>query len=441
MSLTRAALLGCLLGCALASAAAAGPAARLAVQHLAENAPGAFTLVTDPGSGELLILRGASIALAGGRVSPAAAAQAWVTSQSAAFGLQPGRGRGARGARRAPGGRGNDACSSRSTGEVCRSWAPTRGSSWIRQGRLRFVAAGFARDLGAPSAPAIAREQAVARAADATGIAVGRMGATLEVQRRVDGDHLVWTLAFTRADGSPGSAIVDAVKGDVLDVDAGISHAVGRVYPTDPRDPLAELELPRLLPGPPLRSTSFGINDVLYPPVVPVAPDDFRLVPDDSGFDQVNLYWHVDHYLHDFMAPLGYAGPPDSLIVRLHFALEPEVARTAGNFITFGNAIPGFCREPSRSHDIVYHELGHAVLYGFGVQPGGVRREASALHEGLADYFAAAITNDPAIGEWAYLVFPNGVTRVDQPAPPWDYAHYDHLAFGGAGPRARGGTA
>src|SRR6185369_1073790 len=134
----------------------------------------------------------------------------------------------------------------------------------------------------------------------------------------------------------PGSAIVDAVKGDVLDVDAGISHAVGRVYPTDPRDPLAELELPRLLPGPPLRSTSFGINDVLYPPVVPVAPDDFRLVPEDSGFDQVNLYWHVDHYLHDFMAPLGYAGPPDSLIVRLHFALDPEVARTAGNFMTFG---------------------------------------------------------------------------------------------------------
>ena len=73
------------------------------------------------------------------------------------------------------------------------------------------------------------------------------------------------------------------------------------------------------------------------------------------------------------------------------------------------------------------------MLYGFGVQPGGVRGEASALHEGLADYFAAAITNDPAIGEWAYLVFPNGVTRVDQPAPPWDYAHYDHVAFGGGG--------
>jgi len=85
------------------------------------------------------------------------------------------------------------------------------------------------------------------------------------------------------------------------------------------------------------------------------------------------------------------------------------------------------------SHDIVYHELGHTVLYGFGVQPGGPRREASALHEAVADYFVAALTGDPGIGEWAYLSFPNGVTRVDRPCPPWDFAHYDQVAFGGGG--------
>ena len=434
MSLTRFALLGFLLGmgCAIASAEAAETAARNAVQRLAETAQGAFTPVTDSATGALLVVRGASIALAGGRVSPAAAAQAWVTDQSAAFGLQPGvdEVRVERDEPMAGGGR---------RVLLRQFWRglPVVGADARAivdgEGRLRFIAAGFARELGAPRVPAMAREQAVARAAAATGIALERTGApaTLAVQRRADRDHLVWTVAFIHADGSPGSAIVDAVNGDVLDVDAGIAHAVGRVYPTDPREPLAELDLPRLLPGPPLRSNGFRIDDVLYPPVVPVAPDDYRLVPEDSGFDQVNLYWHVDHYLHDFLGPLGYTGPPDTLIVRLHFALNPEVARTSGNYVTFGTAIPGFCREPSRSHDIVYHELGHAVLYGFGVQPGGVHREASALHEGLADYFTAALTNDPAIAEWAYLVFPTGVTRVDQPAPPWDYAHYDQLAFGG----------
>jgi hypothetical protein len=30
-------------------------------------------------------------------------------------------------------------------------------------------------------------------------------------------------------------------------------------------------------------------------------------------------------------------------------------------------------------------------------------------------------------------VFPNGVTRVDQPTPPWDMAHYDRVGFGGGG--------
>jgi photosystem II stability/assembly factor-like uncharacterized protein len=303
------------------------------------------------------------------------------------------------------------------------------------EGRLRFVAAGFARELDAPREPAVAREQAVARAAAATGIALERTSAqaTLGVERRADGDHLVWTVVFARADDSAESATVDAMNAVVLDVDDGIAHAVGRVYPTDPREPLAELELPHLLPGAPMRASTFGLDDVLYPPVNPVDPNDYRLQPTDTGFDQVNLYWHVDHYLHDFLGGLGYAGPPDSLIVRLHFALDPEVARTSDNVVTLGRPIPGFCREPSRSHDIVYHELGHTVLYGFGIRPGGPRREANALHEALADYFAASFTNDPAIGEWLYLTYPNGATRVDQPAPPWDYAHYDQVAFGGGG--------
>ena len=434
--LNRTAALGCLLGlgCALASAAAAGPAARLAVQRLSESVPSGSTLVTDPASGALLIVRGASFALAGGRVSPAAAAQAWVTSQSAAFGLQAGVDE-ARLEREEPLAGGGRRVLLRQFWRGLPVVGADARAIVDGEGRLRFVAAGFARELGAPREPAIAREQAVARAADATGTALERPGsrATLGVQRRADGDHLVWTVAFTRADGSPGTAIVDAVNGDVLDVDAGIAHAVVRVYPTDPRQPLAELELRRLLPGPPLRSNTFGIDDALYPPVVPVDPDDYRLTPDNPAFDQVNLYWHVDHYLHDFLAPLGYPGPPDSLIVRLHFPLNPEVARTSENVITFGGPIPGFCREPSRAHDIVYHELTHAVLYGFGIQPGGPHREANALHEGLADYFTAALTGDPAIGEWAYLTFPDGVTRLDQLAPPWDYAHYDRVAYGGGG--------
>ena len=302
-------------------------------------------------------------------------------------------------------------------------------------GQLTSLIAGFERDLDAPLVPRIAPANAIERAAAAAGLgsATAPGAATLVVERRADGDHLEWEVSQHRSDGEPLKTRIDAVSGEVLDADAGISHAVGRVYPTDPRQPLEERELLRLLPGPPLRANGYGIDDVLASPVVPVPPDDYRLNPGDAGFDQVNLYWHVDHYFHDFLAPLGYPGPPDSLVVRLHFALDPEVARTAGNFVTFGRPIAGFTRETSLCHDVVYHELGHTVLYGFGVEPGGPRGEASALHEALADYFAAAFTGDPVIGEWLYLAFPNGVTRLDQPVPPWDYGHYDRVAFGGGG--------
>src|SRR5262245_20874873 len=293
MSLGRTAALGCLigLGCALASIAAAAPAARLAVQRLSESEPSGFTLVTDPASGALRILRGASFTLADGRVSPAAAAQAWVTSQSAAFGLQAGvdEVRVEREEPLAGGGR---------RVLLRQFWRglPVAGADARAivdgEGRLRFVAAGFALELGAPREPAIAMERAVSRAVEAAGPVVERTGpqATLEVQRRADGDHLVWIVAFARADGSPGTAIVDAVSGNVLDLDAGIAHAVGRVYPTDPRQPLEEVDLRGLLPGPPLRTNAFGIKDEVNPPVVPTAPDDFRLTPADAGFDQVNLF-------------------------------------------------------------------------------------------------------------------------------------------------------
>jgi len=81
-------------------------------------------------------------------------------------------------------------------------------------GRLRSVAAGFAPALDAPRASAVGRAQAVARAAEASRIALERspVDATLGVLRRADGDHLVWRVDLTREDGSPSRSIVDAVS-------------------------------------------------------------------------------------------------------------------------------------------------------------------------------------------------------------------------------------
>src|SRR5262249_49873022 len=114
--------------------------------------------------------------------------------------------------------------------------------------------------------------------------------------------------------------------------------------------------------------------------------------------------------------------------------LEPAVAITDGRYVLLGREIVGYTHDASLSHDVIYHELTHALLYGLGILPGGPKNEAGAIHEGLADYFAAALTGAPAIGEWEYLRSPAGVTRVDQPAPPWDVDHFDRVSYGGAPP-------
>ncbi|HXS82137.1 MAG TPA: hypothetical protein VN896_05400 [Methylomirabilota bacterium] len=298
-------------------------------------------------------------------------------------------------------------------------------------GQLRSLLSGFKPNLAAPLAPQIAPERARSLAAGLRSPAFE--ATTLAIVRRASGDHLVWDVVQQLEGGERVRTRVDAVTGETLDEDAG-AHAVGRVYPTDPRQPAEERELPGLLAVTPLRGRDFRIDDASYPLAIAAAPGDFRFAVGDPAFDQVNVYWHVDHYLHDFMGALGYGGSPDSVVVRVHFLADPDVARTNGSIVLLGIPIRGFCREPSWSHDVIYHELGHTVIYGFGVQPGGDNREGNALHEGIADYFAAAITGDPAIGEWAYITFPNGVTRLDRPCPPWDKAHYDQVAFGGGGP-------
>ncbi len=58
--------------------------------------------------------------------------------------------------------------------------------------------------------------------------------------------------------------------------------------------------------------------------------------------------------------------------------------------------------------DVVYHELGHAVVdttaklgFALHLDEDGATPIAGSIHEGLADYFASAITGDGRVGEYA----------------------------------------
>ncbi len=424
-------------GCSFAFA---GPAQHIGVQRLLQQDGMPQTVTRDPASGALIALREASVLLAGARTEPAEALRAWVLEHAPAFGLTPVE---------------DDIrveqnellVDGRHRIQLRQYWhgLPVEGADARglvdADGRLRFLAANFRPELSAAIEPGILGEQAVRIAARAIGGSPVAGGPELWLRPDEHSVALAWRVRLILADGREARSWVDAASGRLLVSDELCSDAVGLVYPSDPAGPLAEVTLPRLLPGSGLLSKAFAVVDELQPPAVPLGPGgDYRYPPTHPTFEQVNVYWHADRFLNEFMAGLGYAGPPDSLILRVNMALDPYVAITSGRYVSFGRPIPGFVGLVSRSQDIIYHELTHAVIFGMGVLATGNRREASALHEALADYFAAAYTGDPGIAQWLYLTFPTGATRLDQPADPWNYDHYDQVGFAGGGTGSQWGN-
>lgn len=74
------------------------------------------------------------------------------------------------------------------------------------------------------------------------------------------------------------------------------------------------------------------------------------------------------------------------------------------------------CENTARLADVVYHEFGHA-LHWQSIIP-GVGAFDGAFSEGLADYLAATITNDPAMGV--------GFFRAEEPLRHIDPEDYEH---------------
>ena len=75
------------------------------------------------------------------------------------------------------------------------------------------------------------------------------------------------------------------------------------------------------------------------------------------------------------------------------------------------------CQNTGRIADIVFHEFGHALHYHSYLLGGGVD---SALSEGLADFNAANITEDPGVGRGFYYT-DDPVRELDPPGHEWTW--------------------
>jgi hypothetical protein len=110
-------------------------------------------------------------------------------------------------------------------------------------GRLRSVSSGLLAGLGTIAAPRVTIVQARLAGLDATH-AASLPAAELVIARTATGDRPVWRVTSALDDGRPVVTRVDALTGEMLEADAGVAHAIGNVWPTDPRGPVEQRDLP-----------------------------------------------------------------------------------------------------------------------------------------------------------------------------------------------------
>ncbi|MEZ4221623.1 MAG: MYXO-CTERM sorting domain-containing protein [Polyangiaceae bacterium] len=190
------------------------------------------------------------------------------------------------------------------------------------------------------------------------------------------------------------------------------------------------------------RATADAGGDFLYDPP-PQA-----LTPEDE-FSEVQIFFHTNKAYAYFTA-LGMSDLTTKPLPAVANLMMPSGFQTLDfsqmadpnlPFVPFSNAffapanpifssvfgLPGaamwFGQGPKADYsydgDVVYHEFGHAVIdhtlklvgtYHADVQ--GLSSAPGAMNEGLADYFSAAITGDPKVGEYASTDLAPGLDAI-----------------------------
>jgi hypothetical protein len=252
----------------------------------------------------------------------------------------------------------------------------------------------------------------------------------------------VWAVDLATA--SPPTTwrlLVAAADGRALALTQTSRTARGRVYPVSPaKSEVALVELPNLrsdvaLVGAQVVASScdawtrsdslFGLTtcDAGSGHAIPNGDGDYLYPPDPSGlrdpFAEVNAYYHVDRMSSWLADCCGLSLPYAPIRANVNFewanAFFGDFDGDGVPDVSFGqDEVTGV--DLGYDGDVVYHELGHAVVgvlapeLGFVAGDGvGLQWAPGAVNEGAADIWAMLMTGDPQVGEYAGAAF-------DQPA-------------------------
>jgi Fungalysin metallopeptidase (M36)/Fungalysin/Thermolysin Propeptide Motif len=287
----------------------------------------------------------------------------------------------------------------------------------------------------------IPAEDAIRQALIACGLGEGARyrDAELVIVPRKSGYSLGYNVHVADSPSHPvWQVIVDAVSGKILSAIDATPYMDGdaNVFPADDSSAtsLTGVTLHRLNgSGTALAGASVVVHNGAAAPFgdavssgghFSYTPND----PDTTHFDEANAYYHVDHFLNDFLGGLGFSGLDSAVVVHVHGGFN-HTSPTGCQCDIYLNAPDSiFFRDAAKCADQLYHETMHAVTFSFGIQyeQGQVatRNEAAPMHEGFSDYFAAVATSDPRIGERNYRAYPSGRTRVDRDTSTYNYSHF-----------------
>ncbi len=305
-----------------------------------------------------------------------------------------------------------------------------------RNNRVVFLANDYKPNLSLPSTqPVISQAEAVS-----ISLAHFNVEQTFEgfpkSQLIVYAEDVIPRLAYqitiaARVPSGSWEVIVDAQNGEILQVLSLIFHINGMGYIFNP-DPLTsagaaygdsgytdnndanspQLEAQRQ----PVQLNDITFDGVEYrlqgpyctiedwtsptvPPVTETSPDGFRYTRDQSGFEDVMVYYFIDH-IHRYILSLGFN------ITGLAIKADPHGAYGSDNSYYDGGA-NRLCFgeggvDDAEDADVIWHEMGHAVQYAqfnFGTIGG-----ECALGEGFCDYWAGSYSKSRSSfrSEWVF---------------------------------------
>lgn len=309
---------------------------------------------------------------------------------------------------------------------------------------IQMLGGKYYAQVQAPTSPAISLQQAILNALTTLGISI------------VDSSTIVSELVVFPLDQSfilshrlileGWEVIVDAATGAIkkygrigFEIDG-----TGNVYPKDPANSsLTNVTIPRLLgAGYTLDGTYVKVLNAEIDEAYS-ASRNFSYTPpsytqhDDTHFDEVNVYYHVDRFSHNYWPAAGFSGLGGQIEATVHTPYSGSCGYTGhdnaifcpdDNALYFGHGVSLFW-DLAKKDDVIYHEFTHAVSWAIGLTPGvGSPNETWALHEGYSDYHAASFTNDYEIGEWVTRGYDHLRTLDSEPGD-FHYSDYDEVSY------------